>query len=248
MRDRFGAQDPKSMMLRFHTQTAGVALTAQQPVNNVARVTLQALAAVLGGTQSLHTNSMDEALALPTEEAVQVALRTQQIIAYESGVADTVDPLAGSYYVERLTDEIEARSRDYLDRIDAMGGALAAIEAGYIQHEIQESAYRYQKAVEAQTQIVVGVNRFQAAGDRRPRLMRVDESAGTAQVERLRRLRAGRDAAAVTHTLAALQDAAQADANLMPLILDAVEAYATTGEICNVLRRVFGEYLAPTTL
>jgi methylmalonyl-CoA mutase N-terminal domain/subunit len=249
MRDRFGARDPKSMMLRFHTQTAGVALTAQQPVNNVARVTLQALAAVLGGTQSLHTNSMDEALALPTEEAVQVALRTQQIIAYESGVADTVDPLAGSYYVEKLTDEIEARSRDYLDRIDALGGALAAIEAGYIQREIQESAYRYQKAVEAQAQIVVGVNRFQTAEDRKPRLMRVDESAGAAQVERLRQLRAGRDAAAVKRALATLQDAAQAaDANLMPLILDAVEAYATTGEICNVLRRVFGEYHAPTTL
>jgi len=225
-----------------------VALTAQQPVNNVARVTLQALAAVLGGTQSLHTNSMDEALALPTEEAVQVALRTQQIIAYESGVADTVDPLAGSYYVEKLTDEIEARSRDYLDRIDAMGGALAAIEAGYIQREIQESAYRYQKAVEAQAQIVVGVNRFQAAEDRKPRLMRVGESAGAAQVERLRHLRAERAAAAVKHALTALQDAAQADANLMPLILDAVEAYATTGEICNVLRRVFGEYHAPTTL
>jgi methylmalonyl-CoA mutase N-terminal domain/subunit len=248
MRDRFGARDPKSMMLRFHTQTAGVALTAQQPVNNVARVTLQALAAVLGGTQSLHTNSMDEALALPTEESVQVALRTQQIIAYESGVADTVDPLAGSYYVEKLTDEIEARSRDYLDRIDAMGGALAAIEAGYIQREIQESAYRYQKAVEAQAQIVVGVNRFQAAEERKPRLMRVDESAGAAQVGHLRRLRAERDAAAVKHALAALQDAAQADANLMPLILDAVEAYATTGEICNVLRRVFGEYHAPATL
>jgi methylmalonyl-CoA mutase N-terminal domain/subunit len=248
MRDRFGARDPKSMMLRFHTQTAGVALTAQQPANNVARVTLQALAAVLGGTQSLHTNSMDEALALPTEEAVQVALRTQQIIAFESGVADTVDPLAGSYYVEKLTDEIEARSRDYLDRIDAMGGALAAIEAGYIQREIQESAYRYQKAVEAQAQIVVGVNRFQAAEEHKPRLMRVDESAGAAQVEHLRRLRAERDGAVVKHALAALQDAAQADANLMPLILDAVEAYATTGEICNVLRRVFGEYHAPTTL
>ncbi len=248
MYDRFGARDPKSLMLRFHTQTAGVALTAQQPVNNVARVTLQALAAVLGGTQSLHTNSMDEALALPTEEAVQVALRTQQIIAYESGVADTVDPLAGSYYVEKLTDEIEARSRDYLNRIDAMGGALAAIEAGYIQREIQESAYRYQKAVEAQAQIVVGVNRFQAAGDRKPRLLRVDESAGAAQVEHLRHLRTGRDTAAVKHALTALQDAAQADANLMPLILNAVEAYATTGEICNVLRRVFGEYHAPTTL
>jgi methylmalonyl-CoA mutase N-terminal domain/subunit len=248
MHDRFGARDPKSMMLRFHTQTAGVTLTAQQPVNNVARVTLQALASVLGGTQSLHTNSMDEALALPTEEAVQVALRTQQIIAYESGVADTVDPLAGSYYVEKLTDEIEARSRDYLDRIDAMGGALAAIEAGYIQREIQESAYRYQKAVEAQAQIVVGVNRFQAGEARKPRLMRVDESAWTAQVERLHRLRAERDDAAVKRALTALQEAAQAGANLMPPILNAVEAYATTGEICNILRRVFGEYHAPTTL
>jgi methylmalonyl-CoA mutase N-terminal domain/subunit len=248
MRDRFGAQDPRSMMLRFHTQTAGVALTAQQPMNNVVRVTLQALAAVLGGTQSLHTNSMDEALALPTEEAVQVALRTQQVIAYESGVADTVDPLAGSYYVESLTDEIEARARDYLARIDEMGGALAAIEAGYIQREIQESAYRYQKAVETQEQIVVGVNRFQVAEDHKLRLLRVDESAQAVQIERLRQLRSGRDNDAVGRALATLQDAAKGNDNLMPLILSAVEAYATTGEICNALRRVFGEYQAPTTI
>jgi methylmalonyl-CoA mutase N-terminal domain/subunit len=248
MRERFGAQDPKSMMLRFHTQTAGVALTAQQPMNNVVRVAIQALAAVLGGTQSLHTNSMDEALALPTEEAVQVALRTQQIIAHESGVADTIDPLAGSYYVEKLTDEIEARARDYLGRIDALGGALAAIERGYIQGEIQESAYRFQRAVEAEERIIVGVNRFQVSEDRKPAILRVDESVGAAQVERLRKLRAERDHLAVEGCLNALGQAAQGDANLMPFILDAVEAYATIGEICDVLRRVFGEYHAPTTI
>jgi methylmalonyl-CoA mutase N-terminal domain/subunit len=217
-------------------------------MNNVARVTIQALASVLGGTQSLHTNSMDEALALPTEEAVQVALRTQQIIAHESGVADTIDPLAGSYYVESLTDEIEARVRDYLARIDDIGGALPAIEAGYIQREIQESAYRHQKAVEAQERIVVGVNQFQIADDHRPDLLRVDESVWKAQVERLGQLRAGRDNDAVERALAALQNAAQRDENLMPLILQAVEAYATTGEICYVLRRVFGEYQAPMAL
>jgi methylmalonyl-CoA mutase N-terminal domain/subunit len=248
MRDRFGAQDPRSLMLRFHTQTAGVALTAQQPMNNIIRVTIQALAAVLGGTQSLHTNSMDEALALPTEEAVQVALRTQQIIAHESGVADTADPLAGSYYVESLTDEIESRVCDYLARIDKMGGALAAIEAGYIQREIQESAYRHQKAVETQQRIVVGVNRFQVATDHRPHLLRVDEAVQTAQVERLRRVRAQRDNHVVGRALNALQDAARGDENLMHFILPAVEAYATMGEICNALRRVFGEYQSPTSV
>jgi methylmalonyl-CoA mutase N-terminal domain/subunit len=248
MRDRFGAQDPKSMMLRFHTQTAGVALTAQQPMNNIVRVTIQALAAVLGGTQSLHTNSMDEALALPTQEAVQVALRTQQIIAYESGVADTIDPLAGSYYVESLTDEIEARVREYLDRIDDIGGALAGIEAGYIQREIQESAYRHQKAVEAQERVVVGVNRFQVTEDYVPDILRVDESVRKAQVERLRQLRSGRDRDAVERALVALENAAAGDENLMPYVLEAVEAYATTGEICNALRRVFGEYQPPTTI
>ena len=248
MRDRFGAQNPKSMMLRFHTQTAGVALTAQQPMNNIVRVTIQALAAVLGGTQSLHTNSMDEALALPTEGAVQVALRTQQVIAHESGVADTIDPLAGSYYVETLTDEIEARVRDYLARIDDIGGALPAIEAAYIQREIQESAYRHQKAVEAQERIVVGINRFQVAEDQRPDLLRVDETVRKAQVERLGKLRVGRDNDAVERALTALQNAARSDENLMPFILKAVEAYATTGEICHMLRRVFGEYRAPTAL
>lgn len=248
MSERFGAQNPKSMMLRFHTQTAGVALTAQQPMNNVVRVAIQALAAVLGGTQSLHTNSMDEALALPTEEAVQVALRTQQIIAHESGVADTIDPLAGSYYVEKLTDEIETRARDYLERIDALGGALTAIEQGYIQREIQESAYRFQRAVEAEERIIVGVNRFQVAEDHKPNILRVDESVGAAQVEQLRKLRAERDNQAVEGCLADLHQAAQGDANLMPFIVDAVEAYATIGEICDVLRRVFGEYHAPTTI
>jgi methylmalonyl-CoA mutase N-terminal domain/subunit len=248
MRDRFGAQNPKSKMLRFHTQTAGVALTAQQPMNNVVRVTIQALAAVLGGTQSLHTNSMDEALALPTEQAVQVALRTQQIVAYESGVADVVDPLAGSYYVENLTDEIEAQAGDYLARIDDMGGALVAIEAGYIQREIQESAYHYQKGIETQERIVVGVNRFRVSEDHKPDLLRVDDSVQAAQVERLRQLRARRDNRAVERSLVALENAAAGDENLLPFILQAVEASATTGEICGVLRRVFGEYQAPATI
>ncbi len=243
-RDRFGAQKPKSMMLRFHTQTAGVTLAAQQPMNNAVRVTIQALAAVLGGTQSLHTNSMDEAFSLPTEETVQVALRTQQIIAHESGVADTVDPLAGSYSVERLTDEIETSALGYLDRIDKMGGALAAIESGYMQGEIQESAYRYQNAVEAEQQVVVGVNQYQTEKDRQPRLLRVDESVQAAQIDRLKQVRAGRDNGAVERAMAALQDAAQGDANLMPYIAEAVEVYATIGEICNVLRRTFGEYRA----
>jgi methylmalonyl-CoA mutase N-terminal domain/subunit len=247
-RDRFGAQKPKSMMLRFHTQTAGVTLAAQQPMNNVVRVTIQALAAVLGGTQSLHTNSMDEAFSLPIEETVQVALRTQQIIAHESGVADTVDPLAGSYSVERLTDEIETSALSYLDRIDKMGGALAAIESGYMQGEIQESAYRYQNAVEAEQQVVVGVNQYQTEEDRQPRLLRVDESVQTAQIERLKRVRAGRDNGAVERAMAALQDAAQGDANLMPYIAEAVEVYATIGEICNVLRRTFGEYRASSVV
>jgi len=242
MRDRFGAKDPRSLMLRFHTQTAGVALTAQQPTNNIVRVTIQALAAVLGGTQSLHTNSMDEALALPTEQAVQVALRTQQIIAHESGVADTIDPLAGSFYVEHLTDEIETRARDYLARIDQLGGALAAIEAGYIQREIQESAYRYQRAMESHRQTVVGVNRFQVAEERRPEILRVDESVQAAQIERLRQLRGTRDKHSVARALATVQEAARGDQNLMGPILEAVEAYATTGEICNALRRAFGEY------
>jgi len=242
MRERFGARDPKSVMLRFHTQTAGVALTAQQPMNNIVRVTIQALAAVLGGTQSLHTNSMDEALSLPTEETVQVALRTQQILAYESGVTDTVDPLAGSYYVEHLTDEIERRAVDYLERIDRMGGALGAIESGFIQREIQESAYRHQQAVESGERIVVGVNRFQVREERHLRALRIDESVQRAQAQRLKQLRVERDSSAVTRALWELEVAAAGDDNLMPYILQAVEAYATLGEICAVLRRVFGEH------
>jgi methylmalonyl-CoA mutase, N-terminal domain len=248
MRDRFGARDPKSLMLRFHTQTAGVALTAQQPFNNVVRVAIQALAAVLGGTQSLHTNSMDEALSLPTEETVQVALRTQQIIAHESGVTDTVDPLAGSYCIEQLTDEIEARASDYLARIEGLGGALGAIETGFMQGEIQESAYRYQRAVEDRERIVVGVNQFQTTEEHRPRALRIDESAQAAQVARLNALRAGRDNAAVAQILTALGRAATGNDNVMPLILAAVEAYATIGEICNVLRGAFGEYHQPTAI
>jgi len=248
MRERFGARDPRSMMLRFHTQTAGVALTAQQPLNNVVRVTIQALAAVLGGTQSLHTNSLDEALSLPTEETVQVALRTQQIIAHESGVTDTVDPLAGSYCIERLTDEIEARASDYLARIDAMGGALGAIESGFMQSEIHESAYRYQRAVENRERIVVGVNQFQTAEEGRPRTLQIDETAEAAQVARLKALRERRDDAAVRRALADLAAAASGNDNVMPPILAAVEAYATLGEICNVLRAAFGEYHQPTAI
>ncbi|MDH7486973.1 MAG: methylmalonyl-CoA mutase family protein [Anaerolineae bacterium] len=248
MRQRFAAQNPSSWQLRFHTQTAGSTLTAQQPDNNVVRVTLQALAAVLGGTQSLHTNSRDEALALPSEQSVQIALRTQQIIAYESGVADTVDPLAGSYFVEHLTDEIEQRASEYIERIDRLGGALRAIEQGFIQREIQEAAYRVQQAVEQGEQVVVGVNRFVTEEDRRPQdLLRVDEAVRERQVARLRALREWRDKARVAEVLARLEAAArQPDAPLMPLFLEAVESYATLGEICAILRQVFGEYEAYT--
>ncbi len=244
MRERFGARDPKSWQLRFHTQTAGSTLTAQQPENNVVRVTLQALAAVLGGTQSLHTNSQDEALALPTESSVQVALRTQQVIAYESGVADTVDPLAGSYYVEYLTDQIEERAGRYLERIDAMGGARKAIEGGYIQAEIQDAAYAALRAVESGEQVVVGVNRFQTAKDAPPGdLLRIDEAVQAEQITRLKALRADRDNESVSDVLARIRVAAQdPSAALMPLFVEAVSVYATLGEICNTLRGVFGEY------
>ena len=244
MRERFGAQNPKSWILKFHTQTGGSTLTAQQPANNIVRVTLQALAAVLGGTQSLHTNSMDEALALPTQEAVEIALRTQQIIAYESGVADTIDPLAGSYVIEHLTDEIERRACEYIERIDALGGALAAIETGFVQGEINDAAYAYQQAVESGEQIVVGVNRFTddhengAARD----ILRVDPSIEQAQRDRLAALRAERDNARVRELLAHLETAARGSDNLMPLFIECVEADITLGEICGVLRGVFGEY------
>jgi len=242
MRDRFGAKNPKSWMLRFHTQTGGSTLTAQQPDNNIIRVTLQALAAVLGGTQSLHTNSRDEALALPTEEAVRIALRTQQIIAYESGVAETVDPLAGSYYVESLTDRIETEVLQYIKRIDDLGGAVKAIEQGYIQQEIQDSAFAWQMDVEKNERIIVGLNKFQVKEKAPKGLLRVDPAVGERQKQKLAALRSSRDQGAVDRTLAALRNAARGADNLMVPILEAVKAYATLGEICGVLREEFGEY------
>jgi methylmalonyl-CoA mutase, N-terminal domain len=248
MRERFHARDPRSQMLRFHTQTAGSTLTAQQPEVNVVRTTIQALAAVLGGTQSLHTNAMDEALALPTENAARLALRTQQVLAYESGVADTVDPLAGSYAIEALTNEIEQLAVDYLDKIDAMGGMLHAIETGYVQREIQNSAYDYQRAVENNDAIVVGVNRFQNEAESQVKTLRVDSSIEKTQVERLRAVRERRDAAATEATLAKLEEAARGTENVLPRILDCVEAYATVGEISNRLRSVWGEYREAVTV
>jgi methylmalonyl-CoA mutase N-terminal domain/subunit len=248
MRERFRARDPRSLMLRFHTQTAGSTLTAQQPEVNVARTTIQALAAVLGGTQSLHTNAMDEALALPTEAAARVALRTQQVVAYESGVADTVDPLAGSYAVEQLTNDLEQLASDYIDKIDALGGTLRAIETGYVQREIQEAAYRFQRAVESGDAVVVGVNRFQTEEANAPPTMRVDPSVERAQVERVRAVRARRDNAATESALARLEAAARGTENLLPHILAAVESYATVGEVSHRLRRVWGEYREALTV
>ncbi|NLM65350.1 MAG: methylmalonyl-CoA mutase family protein [Firmicutes bacterium] len=242
MKDRFGAKDRKSMQLRFHTQTAGSTLTAQQPDNNIVRVTLQALAGVLGGTQSLHTNSRDEALALPSEDSVRIALRTQQIIAYESGVADTIDPLAGSYYIEALTDGIEKAVMEYIEKIDEMGGAVSAIERGYIQKEIEDSAYRYQMEIESKERIIVGLNEFTTEEEPPKDLLKVDPAVGERQKAKLLELRATRDGSRVEASLGALRKAAEGDANLMPFILDAVRAYATLGEICGVLRAVFGEY------
>ncbi|SPF36406.1 fragment of methylmalonyl-CoA mutase, N-terminal subunit (catalytic) (part 2) [Candidatus Desulfosporosinus infrequens] len=249
MKERFGAQSPNSMMLRVHMQTAGSTLTAQQPENNIVRVALQTAAAVLGGTQSLHTNSKDEALALPTEDAVRVALRTQQIVAYESGLADVVDPLAGSYYIEALTNQIEQECWDYIEKIDDLGGAVAAIEKGYIQREIQESAYKWQMEVESKQRIIVGVNQFQIEEKPSEGLLRVDESVGEMQKAKLVQLRATRDNATLTAKLTALEEAARDEhKNLMPFILDAVNAYGTIGEICGVLRKVFGEYEAHISL
>jgi len=242
MRDRFGARDPKSMMLRFHTQTAGSTLTAQQPEINVIRTTIQALAAVMGGTQSLHTNAMDEALSLPTEDAARIALRTQQVIAYESGVADTADPFAGSYAVEYLTNEIERRAAEYVTKIDEMGGMLAAIEEGYVQREIERAAYDYQRAVEAREEIVVGVNRFQTKEETTIPTLKIDPAFERAQVERLRKARAERNTADATAALDEVEQAARSGENLMPRIIAAVEAYATLGEIADVMRRAFGEY------
>lgn len=242
MKERFGAKKEKSMMLRFHTQTAGSTLTAQQVDNNIVRVTIQTLAAVLGGTQSLHTNSRDEALALPTEDSVRVALRTQQIVAYESGVINTIDPLAGSYYVEALTDQIEKEAEEYIAKIDSIGGAPNAIEAGYMQTEIQKSAYRYQQEIEKGERIVVGVNKFQIKESEPTGLLKIDESIQRDQMKFLSEVRAQRNNDDVKQKLAAIKSAAQGDTNLMPLILDAVKVYASIGEICNTMREVFGEY------
>ena len=248
MRERFGAENPQSWMLRFHTQTAGVTLTAQQPENNIVRVALQALAAVLGGTQSLHTNSRDEALGLPTEDSARIALRTQQIIGYESGAADVVDPLGGSYYLERLTDQLEEEARRYLARIDSLGGMLRAIEIGYVQKEIQEAAYREQEQVERKAKIVVGLNEYMTAEQVRMPVFRVDPRIEEERQGYLQDLRQRRDNRAVERSLAALDAAARGDANLLPLILAAVKAYATIGEICNVLRGVFGEHRETVTV
>ena len=242
MRDRFGARDPRSMMLRFHVQTAGSTLTAQQPDVNIVRTALQAMAAVLGGAQSLHTNSRDEALGLPTEESARIALRTQQIIAHETGVVNTADPAGGSRHIEDLTDRIERGVMEYLKRIDEMGGTLRAIETGYIQNEIQNAAYQWQRAVESGDRVVVGVNRFQQEDGRGAATFRVDPAGERAQVERLRELRASRPAAVVEEKLSALERAASGSENLMPAILDAAAASATLGEIADRLRRVFGEY------
>jgi methylmalonyl-CoA mutase, N-terminal domain len=248
MRERFGAKNPKSWMLRFHTQTGGSTLTAQQPENNIVRVALQAMAAVLGGTQSLHTNSMDEALALPTEKAVQIALRTQQIIAYETGVADTVDPFAGSYAIEYLTDEIVRRAEAYLQRIDDLGGALAAIEAGYINNEIETASYEFQRAVEHKDAVIVGVNDFAVEEDSEPELLRVDPAIEAAQRQRLAELRTSRDNAKVAELRGRLDSAARGSENLMPLMIECVENDVTLGEICHTLRAVFREYRPQLTV
>jgi methylmalonyl-CoA mutase N-terminal domain/subunit len=242
MEERFGAKKEKSKMLRFHTQTAGSTLTAQQSDNNVVRVTLQALAAVLGGTQSLHTNGRDEALSLPTEKSVEIALRTQQIIAHESGVADTADALGGSYYIEKLTDDLQEEAEEYINKIDDLGGAPEAIDQGYIQKEIQDSAYSYQKEIEAEKKIIVGVNKFKTEEEPKKDILKLDEKVANQQKERVSQLREDRDQAKVEKALKALKDTAETDQNLMPKIVDAVKAYATLGEVCDVMREVFGEY------
>jgi methylmalonyl-CoA mutase, N-terminal domain len=242
MRDRFHAKDPRSLLLRFHAQTAGSSLTAQQPENNIVRVAIQALAAVLGGCQSLHTNSMDEALALPTEESALIALRTQQIIAHETGVTNTIDPVAGSYAIETLTNEIETRAKEYLSKIDALGGMIKAIESGFVQTEIQRAAYEFQRGVEKKEQIVVGVNDFVALDQRQIPTLRIDAEIESAQVARLNALRAKRDSTKTQAALAELERRAKTTENLLPAILAAVEAYSTVGEISDTLRRVYGEY------
>lgn len=248
MKERFGAKDPKALKLRFHTQTAGVTLTAQQPENNIVRVSLQALAAVLGGTQSLHTNSMDEALGLPTEKAATIALRTQQVIAYESGVADVIDPLAGSYYVENMTNELEKRARDYIQRIDGMGGVIRCIENGFMQSEIQNSAYQYQQEVERKEQVIVGVNEFVQKEEVAPEILKITEEISREQITRLKAFKAKRDANVVRTHIEKIQKAAQGTDNLMPLFIEAVDAGVTLGEISDALRKVFGLYKETITL
>jgi methylmalonyl-CoA mutase N-terminal domain/subunit len=237
-----GATDPRAMMLRFHTQTGGSTLTAQQPMNNIIRVTVQALSAVLGGTQSLHTNGYDEALSLPTEAAATIAVRTQQILAHESGIASTVDPLGGSFYIEALTDEVEKKAWDYIHRIDEMGGAVSAIEAGFIQQEIADSAYRYQRDIEKGDKVIVGQNKYTIKEPPFGKVFSIDDSIRTLQMDKLKALKDSRDAGAVSLALRNLKQAATDGSNLMPFILTAVEAYSTLGEISDVLREVFGEY------
>jgi methylmalonyl-CoA mutase N-terminal domain/subunit len=248
MRDRFGAKIPRSWMLRFHTQTAGSTLTAQQPENNIVRTALQAMAAVLGGTQSLHTNGYDEALALPTEEAARIALRTQQIVACESGVLNTVDPAAGSFCIESLTTQIERDVQTYFDRIEKLGGMLRAIERGWVQQEIQNAAYEYQRAIDAGQATVVGVNRFTREDEPPIPTQRIDEALERKQIDRVRALRARRDSAKWQASLESVRDRARTGANLMPAILEAVESYATVGEIASTLREVFGEYQESVTV
>ena len=242
MKERFAAKNPKSMMLRFHTQTAGSTLTAQQVDNNIVRVTIQTLAAALGGTQSLHTNSRDEALALPTEESVRIALRTQQIVAEESGITNTVDPLAGSYYVESMTDSIEKEATEYIEKIDAMGGMTEAIEAGFVQTEIQRSAYKYEMEIEENEKIIVGVNKYQVKESEHKDLLKIDIKVQEEQIKFLKKIRSERNNDEVNKNLSALKKAAEGSDNLMPPILEAVRNYASIGEICNTMRSVFGEY------
>ena len=242
MKERFSAKNDKSMMLRFHTQTGGSTLTAQQPVNNISRVTIQAMAAVLGGTQSLHTNSFDEALGLPTEESVSVALRTQQIIAHESGVTDTIDPLAGSYFIENLTDEIEHKAFEYINKIDEIGGSIEAIKNGYFHDEILRNAYQHQMDVEEEEKIIVGVNKFEVENESSKDILRIDSEKTKSQIDRVKKLKNNRDNELVEKTLDKLEKTANSDENLMPEIITCVESYATLGEISDTLRNAFGTY------
>ena len=247
-KERFKSESPRAQMLRFHTQTGGATLTAQQPLNNIVRTTLQAMSAVLGGTQSLHTNSYDEALALPTEEAVEIALRTQQIIGYESGAADNIDPLAGSYFIETLTDRVEEEAWAYIERIEDLGGALTVIEQGFPHREIQESAYRLQMQAETKDRVVVGVNQFETEEEIAANILRVDPELGRRRKAEVSEMKAGRDQEAVSSSLEKIRAAAHTDENMMPLLVEAVEAYTTVGEICSVLREEWGEYQEVMTI